>query len=157
GTLFLRDGQVCEECLGKAVPWPAVRHACYRSNRAASAVVTAMVAGHRLLGTWTRAVDLYITPSEFARRKYIEGGFLPDAIAVKPNFLDPDPGQGQGQGGQAVFVGRLSEEKGVRTLLDAWRRLAAPLRLRVVGDGPLAGLVQEASCQDSRIEWLGRR
>jgi glycosyltransferase involved in cell wall biosynthesis len=157
GGLFLRDAQVCELCLHKAVPWPAIQHGCYRQDRAASAVVTGLLVGHRLLGTWKRAVDLYFTPSEFARRKYIEGGFSPDTITVKPNFIDPDPGAGSGQGGYAVFVGRLSEEKGVRTLLEAWRRLAEPVRLRVVGDGPLADQVQAAARHDSRIDWLGHR
>jgi glycosyltransferase involved in cell wall biosynthesis len=157
GALFLRDGQVCERCLGKSVPWPAVQHGCYRGDRAGSAVVVGLLVGHRLLGTWRKAVDLFFTPSAFARAKHIEGGFDPDSIAVKPNFIEADPGPGAGQGRYAAFVGRLSEEKGVRTLLDAWGRLTAPLRLRVVGDGPLGGLVEEAARRDGRIEWLGRR
>jgi glycosyltransferase involved in cell wall biosynthesis len=157
GGLFLRDGEVCERCLGKSVPWPAVQHGCYRQDRAASAVVAGLLVGHRLLGTWKHAVDLYFTPSEFARRKYIEGGFAPDAIAVKPNFIDPDPGAGSGQGGYAVFVGRLSEEKGLRTLIDAWRCMDSPIPLRIIGDGPLGEMVHDAARQDSRIEWLGRR
>jgi glycosyltransferase involved in cell wall biosynthesis len=156
GGLFLRDGRVCEDCLGKAVCWPGVRHACYRGSRAASAVVAGMLAGHRLLGTWAHAVDLYFTPSAFARQKFIEAGFAADRIAVKPNFIDPDPGPGTGAGGYAVFVGRLSEEKGLDVLLGAWARLAEALPLKVVGDGPLAAQVQAAAARDARIEWLGR-
>jgi glycosyltransferase involved in cell wall biosynthesis len=157
GALFLRGGKVCEDCLGKAVPWPAVVHGCYRESRAASAVVTLMLAGHRALRTWSRAVDLYFTLTEFARRKLIEGGLPADHIAVKPNFIDPDPGPGSGRGGYAVFVGRLSPEKGVETLLAAWRQDSTLPPLKIVGDGPLAAVVQAAAAGDSRIDWLGRR
>jgi CelD/BcsL family acetyltransferase involved in cellulose biosynthesis/glycosyltransferase involved in cell wall biosynthesis len=156
-ALFLRDGRVCEDCLGKALPWPGVLHGCYRGSRAASCVVAGMLAGHRLLGTWARAVDLYFTPSAFARQKYIEGGLEGARIAVKPNFVHPDPGPGTGRGGYAVFVGRLSPEKGLATLLRAWELLRAPVALKVVGDGPLAEQVRAASLRDARIEWLGRR
>lgn len=156
-ALFLRDGRVCEDCLGKAVPWPGVVHGCYRDSRAASAVVAALLAGHRALGTWTRAVDLYFTLTEFARRKFIEGGLAAERIAVKPNFIDPDPGSGSGQGGYAIFVGRLAPEKGVETMLAAWRQLRRPLPLKIVGDGPLVDRVRTAARTDPRIEWLGRR
>src|SRR5262249_41360298 len=153
---FLRDGKVCESCLGKTIPWPAVVHGCYRQSRAASAVVAALLVGHHALRTWSKAVNLYFTPSAFARQKYIEGGFPAERIAVKPNFIDPDPGPGTGQGGYATFVGRLSTEKGVDTLLSAWGRLGADLPLKVVGDGPLSERVRAACRLDRRIEWLGQ-
>jgi glycosyltransferase involved in cell wall biosynthesis len=156
-ALFLRDGQVCEDCLGKTVPWPGVMHGCYRGSRAASAVVATLTAGHRFLGTWTRAVDLYFTLTEFARRKFVEGGLDAERIAVKPNFIDPDPGSGSGRGGYAVFVGRLSPEKGIDTLLEAWTHISERINLKIVGDGPLAEQVQAANRLDPRIEWLGRR
>jgi glycosyltransferase involved in cell wall biosynthesis len=157
-SLFLRDGQACEKCLGRSIPWPAVAHGCYRGERAATGVVAAMTSLHRAAGTWKRAVDMYFTPSEFARRKYIEGGFDGDRIAVKPNFVFPDPGPGTGAAGGAIFVGRLSPEKGVEVLLDAWLKHGVELPLTIVGDGPLADQVADA-CRKSagRIEWLGRR
>lgn len=154
---LLRDGRVCEDCLGKAVPWPGVMHGCYRDSKTATAVVAALVSGHRLLGTWDRAVDLYFTLTEFARQKFIQGGMAPERIVVKPNFIDPDPGPGKGHGGYVVFVGRLSTEKGVEALLDAWRRLSCRIQLKIVGDGPLAEQVRAAAASDTRIEWLGRR
>jgi glycosyltransferase involved in cell wall biosynthesis len=154
GALFLRDGRVCEDCLGRKLAWPGVLHGCYRGSRAGSAVVAGLTAAHRALGTWTRAVDLYFTPSAFARGKFVQAGMDPARIAVKPNFIDPDPGPGTGAGGFAIFVGRLSQEKGIDTLLEACRQ--APLPLKVVGDGPLAERVQDA-CRDGRVEWLGHR
>jgi glycosyltransferase involved in cell wall biosynthesis len=156
-ALLMRQGQVCEECLGKFVPWPAVVHSCYRDDRAASAVVAGMLTAHRALRTWTRKVSLFFTLTEFARQKLIEGGLPAKRIVVKPNFIDPDPGPGLGRGSYAVFVGRLSPEKGVTTLLAAWERLASPLPLKVVGDGPQAELVRQAASRDPRIAWLGRR
>ena len=93
-------------------------------------------------------------------RKLIQGNLPADRIVVKPNFVDPDPGAGRGRGGYAIFVGRLSPEKGLETLLDAWTRLSADLNgmpLKIVGDGPLAPTVKLAAEQNSRIEWLGSR
>lgn len=141
-TLY-RDGRVCEECAGKAVPWPAVRHGCYRSSRAATATVTTMLAVHRALGTWRDKVDLYIALSEAARRKFVEAGLPAEKIVVKPNFIHPDPrslrsaqaGPAEGPGEYALFVGRFWPEKGVRTMLAAWKRLPH-IPLEVVGDGP---------------------
>ena len=156
-AVFLRNGRVCEDCLGRAVPWPGVRHACYRGDRAASVTVAAMLSVHRLLRTWLRAVDLYVAPSEFARHKFVEGGLPATRVLVKPNFVDPDPGLGTGRGGYFLFAGRLAEEKGVGTLLGAWQRLPKRVVLKVVGDGPLAARVREAACADSRIRWLGLR
>jgi glycosyltransferase involved in cell wall biosynthesis len=156
-ALFLRDGLPCEQCLGRRVALPAIGHKCYRDSRAATTVVTGMLAIHHAAGTWRRKIDLYYTPSEFARRKFISGGFDPDRIAVKPNFVSPDPGEGSGGGGYAIFAGRLSPEKGLTTLLESWLRHAPPMRLKIVGDGPLAPIVKDAVARCPQIEWLGRQ
>jgi len=136
---FLRDGQLCEECLGRRVAWKAVAYGCYRGSRAASAAVTAMLATHRALRTWQTKVDAYIALSEFARKKHVAGGLPPQRLVVKPNFVHPDPGSRARQeaGQYALFVGRLSEEKGLRGLLAAWKRLTRPIPLFLLGDGPL--------------------
>lgn len=156
-ALFYRDGHVCEDCLGRRVPWPAVRHRCYRDRRDASAVVAAMQVTHHTAGTYRRGVDAYIALTEFARGKFIAGGLPERRLHVKPNFYDPDPGLGQADGGYALFVGRLSPEKGVTTLLDAWRSLGAHLPLRILGDGPLAGEVARAAETSPGVTWLGRQ
>jgi glycosyltransferase involved in cell wall biosynthesis len=156
-ALFFRDGRVCEDCMSKVIPWPGVVHKCYRGSRAASGLVTAMLTTHRVLRTWTEMVDAYVALTEFARRKFVEGGLPAEKMVVKPNFVYPDPGPGEGRGGYALFVGRLSPEKGVGTLLAAWERLDRPVPLKVVGDGPLREKVVEAPDRRPCVEYLGYR
>jgi glycosyltransferase involved in cell wall biosynthesis len=115
-----------------------------------------MLAVHRAAGTYANKVDAYIAPSEFVRRKFVENGFPEKRVLVKPHVVYPDRGIGNGSGGYALFVGRLSAEKGLNTLLAAWRQLRGDIPLLVVGDGPLAPLVLEAA-RDEGIIWLGRR
>jgi glycosyltransferase involved in cell wall biosynthesis len=136
GATFLRDGKVCEDCATSRSLRPALVHSCYRNSRAATAAVAAMIFVHRATGTWHRAVNLFVVGTQFARAKFISGGFPPERIVVKPNFVAPDPGVGDGHGGYALFVGRLSEEKGIRALADAWRTVSG-IPLLVAGDGPL--------------------
>ena len=152
-TLF-RNGTTCERCVGKAFAWPAVRHGCYRGSSSASSVVAVMLAVHRSLKTYSRAIDAYIACSNFARQKLVEGG-LPEAkIFVKPNFLVGDLRANRERGDYAMFLGRLSPEKGIDTLLAAWEMLPPSTRLKLVGNGPLADRVQEAASRCPHIEWL---
>jgi glycosyltransferase involved in cell wall biosynthesis len=142
GANFLRDGKVCEECLEHGV-WRGVRYGCYRDSRPATAVVAAMLATHRFLGTWTRLIEYYLVPTQFGRGKFISGGLPEDRILVKPNFVYPDPGEGNSDRTYALYVGRLSPEKGLRTLLAAWARLYTPIPLHIVGNGPMRGELEE--------------
>jgi glycosyltransferase involved in cell wall biosynthesis len=141
GALFYRDGKVCEDCLEGGLR-NSVRHGCYRGSSAQTAAVALMLGTHRALDTWDEKVDGYIALTEFARQKFIQGGLPAERIAVKPNFLDPDPGPRQGPGEGAVFVGRLSEQKGLLTLLEAWRRVPREFSLRIIGEGPLLDELQ---------------
>lgn len=157
GALLLREARICEDCLGRRIPLPGVMHGCYRGSRTASAAVTAMVSVHRMLGTWKRRVNLYVVTTRFVQRKFIEGGVPSSKLVVKPHFVFPDPGPVWNNGGYALFVGRLSREKGVSTLLSAWRRLGSHIPLKIVGDGPLSNLVCEAAAGVPGVEWLGWR
>jgi glycosyltransferase involved in cell wall biosynthesis len=154
-ALLFRNGEICEDCVGKAIPWPGVLHKCYRDSRAASGATAAMLTVHRALGTWRKAVDMYIVLTESSRRKLVGGGLPAEKIAIKPNFAYPDPGPGTGSGGFGLFVGRLSAEKGVETLLEAWRQLGRTLPLKFVGDGPMKAAAEEAAANDAAIQWLG--
>lgn len=152
-----RDGRVCEDCLGKKFAWPGVVHACYRDSRLASGAVAFMTAAHHLLGTWREKVDAYIALTRFGKKKFVEGGFPEERIHVKPNFLGFDPGVGQGERSHFLFVGRLSEEKGIETLLRATASVDE-IPLKIVGQGPLRGSVVEAATQTGKrnVAYLGR-
>lgn len=156
-AIFFRDGHVCESCVGKNIPWPGIIHRCYRQSLASTVAVSAMLTTHRWLKTWGKKVSAYIAPTQFARSKFIEGGLSADRIRVKPHFLDHDPGVGRGEGHFAIFVGRLSQEKGLGLLLKAWEELDGTIQLIIVGDGPLAPMVEEAAGYDTTIRWLGRK
>lgn len=153
-AVLYRSGRVCEECLGRSLSWPAVVHGCYRGSRAATLTVASMTAMHRVMGTWTNAVDLYIALTEFGRRKFIEGGIPEHKIIVKPNCTE-DPGVGDHRGGQVVFVGRLAPEKGIGTLIEAWHRVASrrpEARLTIVGQGEMSTL---QATSPPNVEWVG--
>lgn len=134
---LLRDGRLCHDCVGRQLPVPAVRHGCYRHSRPQSAVVTLMQTTHRAVGTWDRHIHLFLAVSEHLRRRLVGAGAVPEArTMVRRNHVSPDPGLrpiGSDQG-YAVYVGRLSAEKGAEILVRA-AALVPRLPVRIVGDG----------------------
>jgi len=147
-AMFLRHESVCEDCLGH-VPWRGVTRACYRGSMGQSAVLAGMVTTHRALGTWRNKVARYIALNEFCRRKFVEGGLPAERVLVKPNFVDfaPPPA---GERSGFLFVGRLSAEKGIRTLVDAASKVP-DARIAVAGSGPEASLLTSVA----NIDGLG--
>ncbi len=147
-AMLLRDGKVCEDCLGK-VPWRGVMRGCYRGSKAQTAVIGGMQVMHRTLGTYRNKVTRYIALNEFCRNKFIEGGLPAERIVVKPNFVDIPAGNDELRHG-GLFVGRLSPEKGIDVLARAMAQLPA-CQLNVIGSGP-----EEASlCSHANIHRLG--
>jgi len=130
GTLF-RDGVICEDCVGTA-PWPGVLHACYRGSHAASATLAASLTLHRGIGSFRR-VDAFVALSAFMRQTHVRAGLPEDRIVVQTNFTWPTERR-EGPGDYLLYVGRLSPEKGLAPLIEAWAR--SRLRLVVVGEGP---------------------
>lgn len=159
GMLF-RDGKVCEECLGR-VPLPAVRHACYRGSRLATTPLAISDALHQRIGTWDTAADVHITPSEFARGRYLKAGWPSDKLVVKYNTVRDLPRRREGPGKGFVCLARLGPEKGVEALLRAWK-LAFPdggEGLAVIGSGDLQGhlgLIAEGIAGVEMTGQLGR-
>jgi glycosyltransferase involved in cell wall biosynthesis len=155
GGLLFRDGAVCEECLGRSFALPGIQHGCYRGSRIGSATIATMTALHRIRGTWRTRVDRYIVLNEYARSVFTKyAGLPPERIRVKPNVV-PDSDLGRGSGGYALFVGRLSPEKGVATLLRAASNPAFRLPLKIVGTGPMQPEVVAAAAAHPNIEYLG--
>lgn len=141
-AIFLRNGKICEDCVGK-VPWRAVVHKCYRESAAQSAVVTGMLTMHRAIGTYRDRVTRYIALNTFARDKYVEGGLPANLFRIKPNFVESAivPTWNDRRGG--MYVGRLSSEKGLEVLAEAVR-LSEGSEVDVIGSGPLEALARDA-------------
>lgn len=154
---LLRNNLPCESCLGKQFAFPAVIYKCYRDSRLATAVSAAMHSYHRIRGTWHEKVGQYIALTEFSKQKFIQAGLPADRISVKPNFVHPDPGFSDQKEDYAIFVGRLSSEKGVQVLLDAWETLAARIPLKIVGDGPMADFISDRISRLPNVQWLGQQ
>ncbi len=149
-----RDDRACEDCLGK-VPWRGVVHACYRGSRTGSAVLAGAVTLHRAAGSFD-LVDRFAAVSDVVRETHVRGGLGPERIVVKPNFA-PAASPRHGPGSWFLYLGRLAPEKGVDTLLDAWRRMPADAaqprpELRVVGDGPATGALRSLTVEGVRFE-----
>ncbi len=145
GWMF-RDHHVCRACFDHSLARGIV-HGCYRSSRVQTVPVTVMIAAHQLARTWHTRVDQFIAVSDFVRRTYIEAGLPDERIVVRPNFLDGAPDVGAGVRSGALYVGRLSAEKGLETLVAAWRDLPG-IPLTVVGDGPLRGWIEETIARE---------
>lgn len=151
---FFRQGRVCEDCVGKSLPYPAVMHACYRNSRPMSALLGANLAYHRWRGTWQKDIDVFITMTEFGRQKFIDCGLPAEKILVKPNFTIEQATYNQKDEGYLFFAGRLVDYKGINTLLKAYSLLSRPIPLKIAGTGPLKAFVQEQAASD--ITYLGQ-
>jgi glycosyltransferase involved in cell wall biosynthesis len=140
--LYFRDGHICTECRGRAFPLPAVTHTCYRGSKAQSAVMAATLAYHR--GTW-KQVDRFIALTDRIAEHLADFGIPADRITVKPNGI-PDAGAADGPGDGFLFAARLTPEKGLELVLDAWARHC---------DGPLRALAERAAAERSDVTYLG--
>lgn len=155
GSYFMRSGKVCEKCINSS-PYQAVRYRCYRKSFIGSWAVARMISYHKRIQTWSSKVDAFIVNTPFSKRKFIECGFPETKIHINPNFLWDTPGVTNQvhkvQRSCGLFVGRLSTEKGVATLLEAWKDI--PEKLRIAGTGPMTEDVLNSGLQN--VEYLGR-
>lgn len=150
---FLRDGRVCEDCLG-ATTLRGIRHACYRESRGASAVLAASLQLHRATGSFD-AVTRFLAVGEFVKAKHVEAGIDEERILVKPNFVRAQERR-SGPGERFLFMGRLAPEKGLDTLLRAWERTPSGAALDIVGSGPDEEALRAMSPPGGRVRFLGQ-
>ena len=131
------EQKICTECLTQGNALPALIHRCYRQSIIGTAALAGMTTIHKVRGTWRDRVDRFITLTSFARSLFIEHAGIPaDRLTVKANVV-PDIGVERGEKRYALFVGRLSPEKGISSLLLAAKSSAFPLPLLIVGSGPM--------------------
>ena len=152
GTLF-RDGQACTLCVDDGLKH-AVRHRCWSHSQMATLGVTRMLDRHRRAKTWHTQVDLFVASNSYQRDVLVKAQVVPAGrIVVQPNFLlQPPPADDAGAGEGFVFVGRLTPEKGIETLLKAVAQVP-DAQLTVIGDGPL----RDKLTPSPRVEFLGQR
>lgn len=163
-ALLMRQGRICEKCVTGSKYW-GVYHRCYRNSAVASLAVVRLQTRAVEQQTWHNRVDRFIALTRFARDKFIQAGLPADRIVIKPNLV-PDPLR-QGEYAShaparlppektrrgALYVGRLSEEKGVDILVRAWRSVDQ-IPLRIVGDGPQTE--QLKALAPSNVAFVGR-
>ncbi len=154
-ALLQRNGSPCEDCLGTNLI-PAIKHKCYRGSLIATLPLVSNIVFNQLNGNLEKNVNKYISMTEFTRSRLVKGGLPENKFSVKPNFVT-DPGEpSYTMGNYAIYVGRLTDEKGVRTLIDAWMFLPPEIRLVVVGDGELMPtLKQQVSLHNLNVEFVG--
>lgn len=149
--MLMREEKICELCATKNLKWPGVLHKCYRDSHLGSTTVAAMLFIHNALRTWHSKVTRFIALTNFQRDKLVAAGLPAEKIVVKPNF-SPDPGcpnDAATPRAGGLFIGRLSEEKGVDVLVEAASK--SDVLIDVVGSGPKYDAVKRAAPNHLRV------
>ncbi len=147
-AMLVRDGRSCTACVGR-LPWRGMLHRCYRQSLVQTSAVAAMLVLHRLRRTWQRDVTRYIVLNQMCRDLFAAGGLPMEKLVIKPNFVVAygQPSWAERSGG--LFIGRLSDEKGLHVLAQAMQQLPGQ-RIAVYGKGPLQAMVMDAAGLDYR-------
>ena len=157
GGLLALNGEPCNKCLNSSWQYPAIVNRCYRNNYLTSIPLVLSNQFHHQIGTNRLSNVWYTTASDFTKNKYVEAGWDASRIIVKPNLIDVPEFSSITKDIRSgvIYVGRLSEEKGIRELLIAWSKYKGNEQLTVIGNGPLIEDVVSASKIDQRIRYLG--
>lgn len=155
GTL-MRGGAVCSDCVGR-LPLPAIRHGCYRGSRLATIPMAVNMLANR--GRWWSHVARFFCVSDAQRKILVESGVPAQRLAVKHHFV-ADPGiRRAGAGEHVLYLGRMTEDKGILLLLAAWELLdaegGAGVPLVLAGDGPLSDEVRRWAGRREDVRYLG--
>lgn len=151
GTLY-RDGRVCTSCVGGR-PVPAVRHGCYRGSRVATLPMAVSTTMNR--NRWWTGVSRFFCISAAQRDLLVDAGMPAAAMLVKHNFVDDPPVRRTRPGEHLLYLGRLTEEKGVRLLMDAWPSARPGVPLVIAGTGPMSDEVAAWAATRDDVQYLG--
>jgi glycosyltransferase involved in cell wall biosynthesis len=157
-AMLLKDNKPCIECIHQKIPLSGIKNACYRNSVLESTLTTAITSVHKFTDCWTGRVSKYIALTEFAKNIFLNSSLavVEDQITVKPNFV-LDNGTGlETREDFFLFVGRLSNEKGLTHLLEAFAQLKTQ-KLLVVGEGPLEDHLQKHYESNSNITFVGKK
>jgi len=155
-AMLLRDGKSCELCLNDSIfPVHSLKYNCYRGSLLATSSLALMIARNRVNGVYTKCVNRYISLTAFAKERFIRGGIPANRIVVKPNFLSHETCINENKENYVVFVGRLSDEKGIKTLIETWK-IVDDLKLKVLGDGHLREELEDICVRNNlNVEFMG--
>lgn len=156
-ALLEREGAACELCIETNSSLPALRYKCYRNSALATIPLVLGNVLHNSIGSNKIDNLYYITASEFARSRFLNAGWDKNKFFLKPNLIKRRAVNQKVDRKGLLYVGRLSEEKGIKQLLAAWKISKTQTSLTIIGDGPLAKLAEEAASSDTRISYLGRK
>lgn len=136
GILF-RNGKICELCINKHIFSPAIRFGCYHKSRLASLFYSISFFFHKSMGIFSH-IDTYLFPSQFTQRYYQQHFDISKSKSVYlPYFIDLKKTNSKiKRGSYQLFIGRLSEEKGIIDLLETYKKMPTK-ELKVIGTGPL--------------------
>ena len=156
GLFLTNKGQICERCK-KGNFFNAIVKKCYRNSYLQTMVMALTLYLHRKFKTFEKKIKVFITPSSFLKRKLIEGGIPKEKIIVEPHFVKSDEMKPNYEvGNYVVYMGRLSREKGLFTLLQAWKKVPA-VSLKIIGKGPVQNELENFITQEgiSNVEFSG--
>lgn len=152
GALFFTKGEVCEKCLKNRTFFQAVKNRCYRNSVIGSAVVAILLRFHRLIGTYKNKIDKFLVLTRFAKDKFTINLLDENKVIVKPNSINFKKLTKHDKR-YALFVGRLSKEKGISLIIEAWKDFDIPLL--IAGDGPYSDDVEKLSDVNPNVTYLG--
>lgn len=157
-AMLLKDNKPCIECIHKKIPLAGIKNACYRNSTIDSALTTAVTSVHKLTNCWTKNVSKYIALTEFAKNLFLNSSINihEEQITVKPNFVIDNGIGPERRDDFFLFVGRLSQEKGLIQLLEAFSQIETQ-KLIIVGDGPLTDLLTKQYELNSNIFFVGKK
>ncbi len=149
------NGRVHMENVQKVFPMGAILDGAYRDSRFQTASVVLATGVHKLLGTWRSKVDRFITLTSGAADLFLHSSLKlrPEQLVVKPNFTADLGVSASEREDFFLYVGRLSPEKGVSTLLKACEQ--HPFKLKVIGDGSMRAEVEAFAANHPQVEYLG--
>jgi len=153
-ALMFIENKVCNACVGKTIPYPALFKKCYRNDFSTTAVTVAMLGFHNLIDTWKNKIDAIICVSDFVKGQLMLGGYKEHQLYVKYNFVKSNVEPVFNPGDYYIYVGRTSNQKGIHLLLETFQQ--SKKRLIIIGDGPLNAEVEDFSRRNKTIEFLGK-
>ncbi len=155
---LFRGNEVCEECVGRRLPWGVFWHSCSRGSRSEGLVLAIESTWHRWRRSYERSISVFISPSHFLAAVVRRQGLGEREVRVIPNAprfdIDVAPTSEWSEGPTVLVAGRLSEEKGLRVILEASRDTPG-VEIRIAGDGPLAAELRATYSELEQLRWLG--